>query len=155
MSAMNERYLPTGARIILGAIFLVFGLNGFMNFMPMPEMPGAAGEFMGALAATGYMFPLIKIVEVVGGLLLLVDRCVPLALALLTPGIVNIAFFHAFLAPAGLPMAGLLVALALYLAWSFRDVYRPMLSPRSVPTAKKSPTERFQYDSPAHRHAKA
>ena len=148
MAAMNEKYLPTGARLILGAIFLVFGLNGFFNFMPMPEMPDAAGAFMGALAATGYMFPLIKMVEIVGGMFLLFGRFVPLALALLAPGIVNIALFHIFLAPAGLPMAGLLVLLALYLAWSFRDAYRPMLSSRSTPTAKKHPAERYQYDSP-------
>lgn len=155
MSAMNEKYLPTGARLILGAIFLVFGLNGFLNFMPMPEMSGAAGEFMGALAATGYMFPLIKIVEVVGGIFLLFGRFVPLAVALLTPGIVNIALFHVFLAPAGLPMAVLLVVLALYLAWSFRDVYRPILSARSIPTARKHPSERYHYDPPIREPAEA
>jgi hypothetical protein len=133
----------------------VFGLNGFLNFMTLPEMPEAAGDFMGALAATGYMFPLIKLVEIAGGVLLLLGRHVPLALVLLAPGIVNIALFHVFLAPAGLMMAALLVALQLYLAWSFRDVFRPMLNSRSTPTAKKRPIERFQYESPVRRHAGA
>jgi hypothetical protein len=140
---------------LLGSIFLIFGLNGFFGFLPMPEMPGAAGEFMGALAATGYLFPLIKLVEIVAGLMILLGRHVPLALTLLAPGIVNIVLFHVFLAPAGLPLAALVLTLEIYLAWSFRDVYRPMLSARSTPTAKKRPAERFQYDVPTGRHAEA
>jgi len=155
MSAMKEKYLPLGARLILGAIFTFFGLNGFLNFMPMPDPPGAAGEFMAALAATGYMFPLIKAAEVIGGLMLLSGRFVPLSLALLAPGIVNIVLFHVFLAPAGLPMAVLLVLLAVYLAFSYRDVYRPMLSARARPTARKRPMERFQYERPLRRTAEA
>ena len=90
---------PTAARIFLGLIFFVFGLNGFLQFMPQPPQPEAAGAFIGALAATGYMFPLIKGTEVVAGLLLLSGRFVPLALTLLAPIIVNIALFHTVLAP--------------------------------------------------------
>ena len=146
MSQMTEKYLPTAARTILGLIFLIFGLNGFLNFMPMPEMPEAAAGFMGALAATGYMLPLIKIVEIVGGILLLAGRYVPLGMVLLAPGIVNITLFHVFLAPAGLPLAIVLVALELSLAWSYRDVFRPMLSSRAEPTARKLPAQRLRYD---------
>jgi hypothetical protein len=114
----------------------------------MPDVPDSAGSFLGALATTGYMFPLIKSVEVLGGALLLSGRLVPLALVLLAPGIVNIALFHVFLAPGGFAIAAIVLGLELYLAWSFRDVYRPMLSWRARPTAKKRPSERFQYDSP-------
>lgn len=146
MSKTREIYLPTGARWLLGAIFVVFGSNGFLHFMPMPAMPQAAETFMGALAATGYMLPLIKGVEIVGGLMLITGRFVPLALALLAPGIVNIAMFHTFLAPSGLPLALGLLALSLYLAWSYRDVYRPMLTPRAIPTARKRPEQRYQFD---------
>lgn len=152
MSALNERYLPMAARLILGAIFLVFGLNGFFQFLPMPELPDAAAGFLGALAATGYMFPLIKITEVVAGALLLAGRFVPLAVALLTPGIVNITLFHVFLAPSGLPMAGALLVLGIYLAWSYRDVYRPMLTARVLPTARKSPEQRFHHEATAVPH---
>lgn len=155
MSTMNEKYLPVAARLILGAIFLVFGLNGFLRLIPMPMLPVHATAFLGALAATGYMFPLIKIVEIVAGLMLLLGRFVPLALALLAPDIINISLFHLFLAHIGLPVAGLLLVLSIYLAWSFRDVYRPMLSSHSTPTAKKRPGERFSYDMPLGKHAEA
>jgi hypothetical protein len=94
------------------------------------------------------MLPLIKLTEVVGGLLLLSNRFVALALALLAPGIVNITLFHAFLAPGGLPLAAVLVVAELYLAYSYRDLYRPMLSSHVVPTARKEPAGRFTYDHP-------
>jgi hypothetical protein len=76
----------------------------------------------------------------------LFDWAVPLSLALLAPGIVNIVLFHVFLAPSGIPVAIALVVIATYLAWSYRDVYRPMLSARVLPTARKRPGERFRYD---------
>lgn len=146
MSAWNERRLPLIARLVLGVIFAVMGFNGFFHFIPMPEMPEAAGGFMGALAATGYMMPLIKIVEIVGGLLLLMGRYIPLGIALLAPVIVNIVLFHLFLAPSGLPIALLLLVAEIYLVWSYRDVFRPMLSVTTRPTDSKAPSRRFAYD---------
>src|SRR5262245_2602138 len=94
--------LQTAARIGLGSLFFVFGLNGFLNFIPAPSHTGPSADFLGALAATGYMFPLIKGTETATGLLLLVGRYVPLALTLLAPVVVNIVAFHLFLDPAGL-----------------------------------------------------
>jgi putative oxidoreductase len=127
--------LPTAARIVLGLVFFVFGLNGFLHFLPMPPMSGPPAELMGALAATGYMFPLIKGVEVVGGLLLLLGRYVPLALTLLAPIIVNIVAFHVVLAPGGVGMLVLLVSTELYLAWAYRDAFLPMLRSNAKPRA--------------------
>ena len=120
--------MPMIARILLGAVFTIFGLNGFLGFMPQPALPDAAGSFMGALAATGYMFPLIKGTEVLAGLLLLGNRLVPLALVLLAPITVNIVAFHLFLAPgaAGMLMPLFIVALELVLAWHYREVFRPL-----------------------------
>lgn len=146
MSDWKERKLPAAARIVLGLIFVVMGLNGFLGFMPMPPMPEAAGEFMGALAATGYMMPLIKITEVVGGLMLLSARYVPLGLTILAPNIVNIFLFHAVLAPSGLAIAVTLVALEVYLAYSYRDVFRPLLSATQKTTDAKAPQQRFAHD---------
>ena len=100
MSSVS-RFVPTPGRVLLGVIFFVFGLNGFFSFIPQPPFPEQAGAFMGALAATGYIFPLIKSVEVIAGVLLLSNRFVPLALALLAPGVVNIVLFHAVLATDG------------------------------------------------------
>src|SRR5258706_814056 len=107
----KTRFVPTAVRILLGLVFFVFGLNAFLGFIPQPPMPDKAGAFMGALAATGYMFPLIKGVEVIGGAMLLSNRFVPLALVLLAPNVVNIVLFHAVLAPGGLGIALLVLAL--------------------------------------------
>ena len=132
--------LVLGARILLGLIFFVFGLNFFLHFLPQPPAPPAAAAFAGAMFATGYLFVLVKVVEVASGVLLLSGRFVPLALALLAPIVVNIIFFHAFLAPAGIPLPLVVLALELFLAWSYRSVYRPMLSARATPDVEAGAT---------------
>lgn len=132
--------LPTVARIFLGLVFTVFGLNGFLGFLPMPEMGPEGGAFMGALAATGYMFPLIKGTEVLAGVLLLSNRFVPLALTLLAPVTVNILLFHALLEPGvGLPL--LLVAAQLGLAFAHRASFRPMLQGKNELKAEAQEAE--------------
>jgi putative oxidoreductase len=94
----------TIARILLGLLFTVFGANGFLHFIPMPPPSGLAGQYMGALFLSHYLV-MVFLLQLVGGLLLLANRYVPLALVLLGPVIVNIVLFHSFLAPQGLPMA--------------------------------------------------
>jgi putative oxidoreductase len=98
------------ARLLLGLIFLVFGLNGFLQFIPMAPPTGVAAQFFGALFASHY-YIVIFAVQVLGGFLLLANRFVPLALVILGPIIVNIFFFHTLMAPAGLPLAILVVIL--------------------------------------------
>jgi hypothetical protein len=143
---MTTRTLPTAARIALGAGFFTFGLNGFLHFIPMPPPPPAAGSFFGAMIATGYLFPLIKGTEILSGLLLLGNRYVPLALTLLAPVLVNILAFHLFLAPAGLALPLVLVAAELYLAWTYRAAFAPMLRARvDVDTGEA------EHHAPAHR----
>jgi putative oxidoreductase len=98
------------ARYLLGLVFLIFGLNGFLHFIPAPPPPpGPAGQFSGALLASHY-FHVVSALQVAGGLLLLVNRYVPLALVLLGPVIVNILCFHLLMYRTGLPMA-ILVAI--------------------------------------------
>jgi len=93
------------ARILLGLMFIVFGLNGFLNFLNMGPMPtGLAGQFMGALIQSHY-FWVVAALQVIGGVLVLVNRYVPLGLVLLGPVIVNILLYHIFLNPAGFQMA--------------------------------------------------
>ena len=94
----------TISRVLLGLLFTVFGANGFLHFIPMPPPTGLAGQYMGALFVSHYLV-VVFLVQLVGGILLLANRYVPLALILLGPVIVNIVSFHAFLAPEGLPMA--------------------------------------------------
>src|SRR5262249_21776604 len=127
------RIAPAAGRIVMGLIFFVFGLNGFFNFIPPPSgpMPEGAMAFGFALMKTGYLFQLLKGTEVVAGALLLANRFVPLALALIAPIVVNIFAFHAFLEPAGLVLASIIVGLEIYLAWTYRGAFRPMLAARS------------------------
>lgn len=126
-----RNHLPTAARLFLGLVFTIFGLNFFFHFIPQPPTPARASAFAGALFASGYLFQLLKTVEIASGLLLLTGRFVPLALALVAPIIVNILAFHLFLAPAGLPLPALLLIAELYLAWSYRAVFAPMLQART------------------------
>ena len=91
-------------RSLLGLIFLVFGLNGFLHFIPMPPPTGVAGQFMGAMFVTKYLL-FVFAIQLVGGVLLLINRFVPLALTLLAPIIVNILLFHGLMEPGGIPLA--------------------------------------------------
>jgi putative oxidoreductase len=92
------------ARLLLGTIFLVFGLNGFLHFIKQPPPTGVALQFLGALV-TSHEIAVIMLLQIICGALLLTSRYVPLALTLLAPIIVNILLFHAFMAPQGLPVA--------------------------------------------------
>src|SRR6266705_3848484 len=108
------------ARSLLGLILVTFGLNMFLNFIPMPPPPeGPAREFMTALFGCHYLY-VVGALQVVGGLILLIGRWMPLGLTLLGPVIVNIVCFHVLMAPAGLPMALVVSFLALFLLWRYR-----------------------------------
>jgi uncharacterized membrane protein YphA (DoxX/SURF4 family) len=134
--------LPIVARILLGLVFFVFGLNGFLHFIPQPPISGPPADFLGAMIATGYLFSLLKATEVVCGALLLAGRFVPLALTMLAPVLVNIVFFHAFLEPAMIGLPLVLVAIEIYLAWVYRSAFRPMLQARVTPDAAQGVVER-------------
>ena len=138
------RYAPTAARVVLGGIFFVFGLNGFLQFLSSPPIPPRALAFIAALGATGYMFPIIKGTEVIAGALLLSNRYVPLALTLLAPIIVNITLFHTILAPS-LPLTLLILAAEIFLAWSYRKAFAPMLARRVTPDTAPSRDEELEH----------
>jgi uncharacterized membrane protein YphA (DoxX/SURF4 family) len=124
------------ARILLGLIFTVFGLNGFFNFIPVPEnLPEAVTNFMGAMMATGYMLTLIKATETACGILLLIGRCVPLALTVLAPVVVNILLFHIFVAPGleNLAVPLVILVLGIYLAYAYRSSFAGVLNPNAKP----------------------
>lgn len=117
-------------RVLLGVIFLVFGSNGFLHFLSMPPLPQKAGAFFGALAATGYMIPLVMGTQVLAGVLLVAGVWVPFALLILAPVIVNIILFHVFLAPGGLPLAVVVAVLELALAWAHREAFGALGRPQ-------------------------
>jgi putative oxidoreductase len=110
------------ARTLLGLMFVVFGLNAFLQFMPAPPPKGLAGDFTKALFVSGYFY-VIAVLQIAGGALLLVGRFVPLGLTLLGPVIVNILLFHIFLEPAGLVIALVVSASALFLLWAYRGAF--------------------------------
>ena len=117
------------ARVLLGLIFVVFGSNIFLHFIPMPPLPATlAGDFSKALMQSHYMY-VVGLLQVSGGLLLLIGRYVPLGLTLLGPVIVNILLFHFFLEPTGLPMAILVAVLALFLLWRHRTNFAGLVKP--------------------------
>ena len=117
------------ARYLAGLIFLVMGLNGFLHFIPFPPPAGVAGEFMGALYVSHYLLVIFAF-QVVAGALLLVNRYVPLALAMLAPVIVNILTFHALMAPSGLPLALFVTVLWLLTYWGVRRAFASLLERR-------------------------
>ena len=113
------------ARILLGLIFLVFGLNGFFNFIPAPPPSGVAGQYIGALFVSHYAV-LIFLLEVIGGALLLANRFVPLAIAVLGPIVVNILLFHFSMAPEGIPLALVTTVLWAIVFYKVRQAFAPL-----------------------------
>ncbi len=120
------RLAPAAARLLLGVVFTVFGLNGFLGFLPHPPMPPEAGAFVGALVGSGYLMTIVKVTELVAGILLLSNVMAPFALVLLAPIVVNIVAFHLFLAPAGLAVPVIVTVAGLGLAWHHRAAYAPL-----------------------------
>ena len=130
-----SRYVTATIRILLGLAFTTFGLNLFLNFIPQPKtaMPEEAMAFAMALGKSGYMMQMIGVTQIIVGVLLLVGRFVPLALALIAPFIVNSVAFHVFLERSGLPMSLVFAVLVAYLAWAYRNAFRPMLAAKVDP----------------------
>lgn len=117
------------ARILLGLIFVVFGSNAFLHFLPMPPLPqGVTGEYLHAFFASGYVY-VIGAFQIIGGLLLLIGRFVPLGLTILAAIIVNILVFHALMAPEGFPPALVVTALEVFLVWRYREAFAPLFRP--------------------------
>ena len=114
------------ARVILGLMLLVFGANKFLHFIPMEAPTGSAGEFMNSLGATGYIFPIVGILEVIIGVMLLLKKWVAFALILLAPISINILLFHLFLDIPGLFFALLIVVINSILIFKHWQQYKPL-----------------------------
>ncbi len=118
------------SRYLLGLIFLVFGLNGFLHFIPQPPpAPGFAPQFLGALSGSHYMI-LIFLLQIVGGALLVAGQYIPMALTLLAPIIVNILLFHLTMAPSGLPIPLVVTILWLLVFLSVRSAFAGIFQQR-------------------------
>lgn len=127
-----NRVLPV-VRILLGLVFVVFSANYFVTFLPEPKAPtGDLAVVAGALVTAKFM-AVVKALELAAGLALLVNRAVPLALAILAPIIIAITVFHAVLAPSGIVLPVVLIAFELVLAWGYRSAFAPMLRLQVTP----------------------
>jgi hypothetical protein len=127
------RFLPPIARILMGLVFFAAGLMGLIMHPQAKDMPEGAMALLGAFMNSGYMMTLISGTEALVGLLLLINCFVPLALALIAPVIVNIICFHIFLAPKTIAPGIVVLVLEIYLAWTYRRAYAPMLACKVKP----------------------
>ncbi|HZX73702.1 MAG TPA: hypothetical protein VFE57_04725 [Cyclobacteriaceae bacterium] len=124
------------ARTLLGLIYFVIGLNYFIPFLPAQPAPtGVVAAFSGGLFQAGYFFPFLKGIEVILGAFLLAGVYVPLALVALLPITVNVLLFHVFLAPEGAAIGIVLVILEVYLAWAYREYFKPLFESKAKATA--------------------
>jgi uncharacterized membrane protein YphA (DoxX/SURF4 family) len=128
---MNREIPFRLAKLLLGGAFLVFGLNGFLNFLPTPPVEGEnAKAFLGALAGSGFI-KVVKALEVIGGILLLSGRLAPLGLLLLGPIIVVIGLYDATMDPKGLPIIAVLGLLSLFIAYKHKEHFAPFFKVRA------------------------
>jgi len=114
------------ARVLMGLIFVFFGLNGFLQFLKAPMPTGLAGEFLTVLFQSHYVL-FICVVQLVGGLLLLVNRYVPLALTLLGPVVVNIILYHLLLNPTAAYLAVVVTVCWFFLFYRYRQNFSGLL----------------------------
>ncbi len=122
---MNSKFTMI-VRILLGALLVIFGANKLFHFIPLEAPTGAAGEFMSSLGATGYIFPVVGILEVFIGAMLLIKKWVPFVIILLAPISINILLFHLFLDIPGVIVAFSIVIFNAILIYKHWDLYRPL-----------------------------
>jgi putative oxidoreductase len=119
------KIVSTVARLLLGLIFLVFGLNFYLHFIPMAPPTGLLGQFFGALFISHYIH-VVAVFQVVPGILLLINRYVPLAMAVLLPVIFNIDLTHLLMAPSGLPLASFVTLLWIIVFTRVHTAFHPL-----------------------------
>ena len=124
---MNSQFTKM-MRILLGAILVVFGLNKFLNFIPAPELPENAADFINSLASTGYVLQVVGVIEILIGLLLLLNKWVAFALVVLVPISVNILLFHLFLYIPGISGALLVAIFNGILMYKLWPKYKPLFN---------------------------
>ncbi|MCO6147337.1 DoxX family membrane protein [Flavobacterium sp. NRK1] len=124
---MNSKFTQI-VRILLGLILIAFGANKIYSFIPLPQPPEEAADFMASMANTGYILTLVAIFEIIIGLLLILKLWVPFVLLLLVPLSVNILLFHLFLDIPAIGTALLVVVLNGIMLYKYKQKYRPLLT---------------------------
>ncbi len=121
------KIFTTIARIILGLPFLIFGINYFFPFAPHPQLHGAAIDYMTGLTKTGYFWPFMRSLEIVGGIALISGRFIPLALTILAPITLQILLFHLALEPQNIPMAVIMFLLHTFLIYRYWFYFKNLI----------------------------
>src|ERR1700748_12909 len=135
---IDMKILTTISRFLLGFVFLVFGLNGFLHFIPMPPPSGVAGQFLRSMFVTTYLV-FVFAIQLIGGALLLINRYVPIALTILGPVIVNILLFHSLMNPSGLGLAIFVTILWAVVFASVRSAFAGIFQARVEMTSASEP----------------
>jgi uncharacterized membrane protein YphA (DoxX/SURF4 family) len=117
------------ARCVLGLIYLVFGLDYFLHFIPyQPLHTGKPGALVAGLKGTGYIYPMMKVIQILGGLSLLFNRYPAFSAVVLFPISLNVLLFHTILVPSGWLMGVILMVPNIFLGWAYRKYYRGMFT---------------------------
>ena len=119
-------------RVVFGLLFVVFGLNGFLSFIPLPQPTPEAGEFLGALFKTGFIFPVIKTIEILVGLALLANRFTSIAQVVLAPILTVITLHNFILDPSGIGMSTALVIMFGFLVYNHKDNYKQLFEAKAL-----------------------
>ncbi|MXV53134.1 DoxX family membrane protein [Pedobacter sp. HMF7647] len=115
------------SRVVLGLIYLIFGLDFFLHFIPyQPNHTGATAAFKSGLMAAGYFYPMMKFLQITGGISLLINRYAPFSAVVLFPISVNVFLFHTILVPSGWYMGVILLGTNLFLGYAYRTYYQSM-----------------------------
>lgn len=121
------------SRILLGFIYLVFGLDYFLHFIPyQPLHTGKTGAFIAGLKGVGYFYPMIKVIQITGGLSLMFNRYAPFSAVVLFPISLNVLLFHTILVPSGWLMGVTLIVPNLLLGYGYRKYYSAMFTAKAV-----------------------
>lgn len=120
-------------RVLLGFIYLVFGLDYFLHFIPyQPEHTGSAAALKAGLMGTGYIYPMMKTIQIVGGISLLINRYAPFSAVMLFPISLNVFLFHTILAPSAWLMGVFLMVPNLFLGYAYRKYYKGLFTKKAV-----------------------
>jgi putative oxidoreductase len=121
------------SRLLLGFLYLVFGLDYFLHFIPyQPLHTGKTGAFIAGLKGIGYFYPMIKVIQIVGGLSLLLNRYAPFFAVVLFPISLNVLLFHTILVPSGWLMGAFLIVPNLLLGYGYRKYYNSMFVAKAI-----------------------
>lgn len=117
-------------RTLLGALFIFSAVSYFLQLMPPPELSGDIKLYNEGLEAAVFIFPLVKLIELCCGIAFLFGRYMALAAVVIFPIVINIAGFHFFLMPDGIPIALFVLFATLFIAYTHRDKYAALFVSR-------------------------